>query len=411
MHAGDCGERVNRAAIVVTPARLSALILGLVTAVLLTSCTSTPTASGPGGGSASSAAAVSKASITVNPGAGARGVRPSDPVSVVATNGKLTSVVVKAAGGAPLSGSLSADQATWTATSSLLPLSTSFVVVAQAVDPDGRAKTLKSTFSTVRPTGTLKAVWSAGPQGKKVGVGMPILVAFSSPVTDKAAVERQMAVSLSIPIEGSWHWFSDKSVHWRPKTFWPAGEQVSVTLGLRGIDAGNGVWGTTDYTFGYNIGSSMISTVDVTRHTMTVTESGRVLRVIPITTGKPGYATRGGIKVIMTQETSRVMDSTTVDIPKSSPDAYHLTVKYAQRLTWSGEFLHAAPWSVGSQGHANVSHGCTGMSDANAIWLFGVSKIGDVVSYVHSARPLEQGNGWTDWNLTWSAWQAGSALA
>jgi len=115
--------------------------------------------------------------------------------------------------------------------------------------------------------------------------------------------------------------------------------------------------------------------------------------------------------VIMTQETSRVMDSTTVDIPKSSPDAYHLTVKYAQRLTWSGEFLHAAPWSVASQGHANVSHGCTGMSDANAIWLFGVSKIGDVVSYVHSARPLEQGNGWTDWNLTWSAWQAGSALA
>ena len=51
------------------------------------------------------------------------------------------------------------------------------------------------------------------------------------------------------------------------------------------------------------------------------------------------------------------------------------------------------------------------MSDANAIWLFGVSKIGDVVSYVHSARPLEQGNGWTDWNLSWTAWQAGSALA
>jgi len=404
LYVGDCGERVTRAAIAGTPARLSVLVLGLVTAVLITSCTSTPTASGPGAASASSAAAVSKASITVNPGAGARGVRPSDPVSVVASNGTLTSVVIKAAGGAALSGSLSSDQATWTATSSL-PLSTTFVVVARAVDADGRGKTLKSTFSTLRPTATLKAVWSAGPQGKKVGVGMPILVAFSSPVTDKAAVERQMSVSLSIPIEGSWHWFSDKSVHWRPKTFWPAGEQVSVTLGLKGIDAGNGVWGTTDYTFGYNIGSSMISTVDVTRHTMTVTESGRVLRVIPITTGKPGYATRGGIKVIMTQETSRVMDSTTVDIPKSSPDAYHLTVKYA------GEFLHAAPWSVASQGHANVSHGCTGMSDANAIWLFGVSKIGDVVSYVHSARPLEQGNGWTDWNLTWSAWQAGSALA
>ncbi len=36
------------------------------------------------------------------------------------------------------------------------------------------------------------------------------------------------------------------------------------------------------------------------------------------------------------------------------------------RLTYSGEFIHAAPWSVGSQGSANVSHGCTGMSTANA---------------------------------------------
>ena len=40
------------------------------------------------------------------------------------------------------------------------------------------------------------------------------------------------------------------------------------------------------------------------------------------------------------------------------------------RLTYSGEFLHAAPWSVGSQGYANVSHGCTGMSTANAQWLY-----------------------------------------
>ncbi len=330
----------------------------------------------------------------------------------MATGGKLTSVAVRpAGGGAPLPGALSADQATWTASDAMLPLATSFVVVAQAVDDAGQATSLNSTFSTVRPKAALKAVWSAGPQGKTVGVGMPILVAFSSPVIDKAAVERRMSVSLSIPVEGSWHWFSDKSVHWRPKTFWPAGERVGVKLALTGIDAGGGVWGTTDYLFGYNIGAATISTVDVTAHTLTVTQSGKVLRVIPITTGKAGYLTRGGIKVIMTQETSRVMDSTTVDIPASSPDAYRLTVKYAQRLTWSGEFLHAAPWSVGAQGRANVSHGCTGMSDANAIWLFGVSKIGDVVTYIHSTRPLEQGNGWTDWNLSWAAWQGGSALS
>ena len=105
------------------------------------------------------------------------------------------------------------------------------------------------------------------------------------------------------------------------------------------------------------------------------------------------------------------MDSATVDIPKGSPDAYKLTVKDAMRLTWSGEYLHAAPWSVGSQGVANVSHGCTGMSNANAQWMFNHSLVGDVVKYVNSTRPLEQGNGYTDGNIPWTQWLAGSALS
>ena len=58
------------------------------------------------------------------------------------------------------------------------------------------------------------------------------------------------------------------------------------------------------------------------------------------------------------------------------------------RVTYCGEFLHAAPWSVGSQGCANVSHGCTGMSTANAAWLYNQSKRGDVVEYVGSDRPM-----------------------
>ena len=397
--------------------RASVGLVGLfVAALTVVSCSAAPPVSRPSTGSPSpsgvGAVLTSTASISVTPRAGARGVRPDDPIAIVATNGTLSFVVVRpVAGGRPLVGSLSADRSTWTATPTVLPLSTSFLVDAQAVDPAGQGKVVQTTFTTVRPTATLKAVWSAGPVGNKVGVGMPILVAFSSAVTNRAAVERQMTVSLSIPVEGSWHWFSDKSVHWRPRTFWPAGEKVKVKLALDGVDAGSGVWGATDYEFGYDIGSARVSTVDVARHVLTVTENGRVLRVIPVTTGKVGYATRGGIKVIMTQEVSRVMDSTTVDIPKSSPDAYHLTVKYAQRLTWSGEFLHAAPWSVASQGKVNVSHGCTGMSDVNAVWLFGVSKIGDVVRYVNSARALEQGNGWTDWNIAWDQWRQGSALA
>ncbi|MDA8437872.1 MAG: L,D-transpeptidase, partial [Propionibacterium sp.] len=99
-------------------------------------------------------------------------------------------------------------------------------------------------------------------------------------------------------------------------------------------------------------------------------------------------------------------DSTTVDIPKNSPDAYHLDVQYAMRLTWSGEFLHAAPWSVASQGVANVSHGCTGMSTANAKWLFDFSHAGDVVVYTGSNRQMTLSNGIGVWNASWSQWQA-----
>ena len=241
---------------------------------------------------------------------------------------------------------------------------------------------------------------------------MPLRVVFTQKVTDRAAVERALSVQTSIPVEGAWRWFSAKEVHYRPKTYWPAGTHVTVTFRLAGLDAGGGIWGDHDRTYAFDITpNALVSTVDITAHTMTVRQDGAVLRVIPVTTGKDGYLTRGGTKVVIAKERTRLMDSTTVDIPPDSPDAYHLLVEYAMRLTWSGEFVHAAPWSVSHQGHENVSHGCTGMSTANAAWFYSITHIGDVVRYTHSTRELEPGNGYTDWNLSWAQWTAGSALS
>ena len=135
-----------------------------------------------------------------------------------------------------------------------------------------------------------------------------------------------------------------------------------------------------------------------------------MIRRIPITTGKEGFRTRNGIKVIVSKERTRVMDAATIDIPEDSPEYYRLEVEYAMRLTWSGEFVHAAPWSVAHQGREDVSHGCTGMSVADAAWFYDLSKVGDVVAYTGSTRPLEPGNGWTDWNVSWDDWTDGSAL-
>jgi len=177
-----------------------------------------------------------------------------------------------------------------------------------------------------------------------------------------------------------------------------------VTADLAAVELSPGVWGTDSGTATFEVGSAMVSTVDVANHTMTVRRDGEVLRTIPITTGKDDFETRRGTKVIMTRESTHRMDAATTGIAQDDPEYYDLVVEYVMRLTWSGEFLHAAPWSVGSQGSANVSHGCTGMSTADAKWLFERSKVGDVVEFVGSDRSLEWGNGYTAWNMSFEDW-------
>jgi lipoprotein-anchoring transpeptidase ErfK/SrfK len=196
-------------------------------------------------------------------------------------------------------------------------------------------------------------------------------------------------------------------VQWRPAEYWPAGTKVTVRSALENVDVGDGVWGKSNRTTQFQVGSSMISTVDVQRHTLTVRKNGKVIRVIPVTTGKNGFATRNGVKVIMSRESSRRMDAETTGIKKDDPEYYDVKVKYAMRLTHSGEFFHAAPWSVSSQGRVNVSHGCTGMSTENAAWLFNQSKVGDVAIFTGSKRGLEWGNGYTAWDMSFNRWVSG----
>ncbi len=143
---------------------------------------------------------------------------------------------------------------------------------------------------------------------------------------------------------------------------------------------------------------------------MKVFSNGKLLRTIPITTGEqPKFTTRSGIKVIIEKFDSKRMNSETVGIPVDSADGYDIdNVQWAMRVTYSGEFVHAAPWSVGSQGHANVSHGCTGMSTANADWLYPMTVRGDVVDYTGTDRPMEPDNGYGDWNIPWDEYKQGS---
>ena len=106
------------------------------------------------------------------------------------------------------------------------------------------------------------------------------------------------------------------------------------------------------------------------------------------------------------------MNSETIGIDPNIANGYDLDdVEYAMRITYSGEFLHAAPWSVGSQGYANVSHGCTGMSTANAEWLYNNSLVGDPVEFTGTDRYMTLDNGYGDWNLPFKEYKQGSALS
>ncbi|HSS08575.1 MAG TPA: L,D-transpeptidase family protein, partial [Acidimicrobiales bacterium] len=86
-------------------------------------------------------------------------------------------------------------------------------------------------------------------------------------------------------------------------------------------------------------------------------------------------------------------------------DSYDEHVFWDVNITDGGEFVHAAPWSTGAQGHSNVSHGCVNLSVANATTFFNFSRVGDIVQVVGSPRPPSVGDhGTMDWTTPWAQW-------
>lgn len=331
------------------------------------------------------------------------------PVTVRAEGGTLDDVRVTSAAG-DLDGTVSGDS--WTASSRLEP-GTDYRLTATATRSDGEPVRRTRTFHTVDLSLDEQTYPSVAPlDGETVGVGMPVVVSFDLPVTDRAVFERHMTVTSAPAQKGSWYWLSDREAHWRPQTYWKAGTDVTVDLDLNSLPAGNGIYGQEDRRVSFDVGDAHVYKVDAQTHQMRVFSNGELLRTLPITTGKPGFTTRSGVKVIMEKFASRRMNSETVGINRNSPEAYDIDdVQWAMRVTYSGEFLHAAPWSVGSQGHANVSHGCTGLSTADAGWLYAMSRRGDVVEYTGTDRPMTLENGYGDWNLAVKDWKRGSALS
>jgi len=340
-----------------------------------------------------------------------KGVQVDKVVKLTAEHGTFRSVTVQA-GKKTFAGGLSADKTTWTAKQRLEP-GTTYRVHAVAVDRHGLKTTKNSTFRTEDLTLDEQTYPSFSPvAGDTVGIGMPVIVRFDRPVTDKAAIEKHLSVTSTSHQKGAWHWISDNEVHWRPAHYWKPGADVTVAADINSVPAGNGIYGQLDRSETFHIGRSVVSKVNIATHQLHTYIDGKLARTIPVTTGKSGFTTRSGVKVIVEKFRHKRMDSETIGIAHNSANGYDLDdVEYAMRLTYSGEFLHAAPWSVGSQGYANVSHGCTGMSTANAQWLYENSKVGDPVEFTGSDKPMTLTNGFGDWNESFTQYKQGSALS
>ncbi|MER6439428.1 MULTISPECIES: L,D-transpeptidase [unclassified Streptomyces] len=393
-----------------------ALLLGVLL-LAVTACGGGGSDSGSGDGkgksTGSSGKADTKASqavVTIAPKDGSDGVATSGALKVTAAKGKLTDVKVEDSKGKAVDGAITGGGTTWTPATHLAA-ATKYKVHAVAKDTDGREAAEESAFTTLTPKNTFVGLFTPE-DGSKVGVGMPFSVRFTRGITHPEDVEKAITVKTEPAVDVQGHWFGNDRLDFRPEQYWKAGTKVTVTLNLDGVEGRPGVYGKQAKTVSFTIGRSQVSTVDAKTHKMVVKRDGKVIKTIPITTGKPGYDTWNGQMVISEQLRVTRMNGETVgyggeyDI-KDVPDA--------QRLTDSGTFIHGNYWGGDAFGNYNASHGCVGLRDvrgggdrnAPAAWFFDHSIIGDVVVVKRSHdRTVAPDNGLNGWNMSWEKWTA-----
>ncbi|HZN72411.1 MAG TPA: Ig-like domain-containing protein [Micromonosporaceae bacterium] len=349
-----------------------------------------------------------RVSVT-GPAASAKNVPTSAEVTYTTENATSATVELKEASGNAVSGAMRADGTSWLPAGQLKWGTTYTVTVTAKNDKDSTA-TATSTFTTMAKPGNLVRITSNIGDGNVVGVGMPLVLRFGRgvPKSTRAAIQRRLFAEATPAQEGAWHWFSDSEVHYRPKAYWKPGTKLNFRVLTGGVPMGGNWYGQRDLTIdNASIGSALIMTVDNRTHMMTVTKDGKVLKTIPVSLGKPKTPSSSGTMVVMEKLRKTVFDTTSAPDPA---DRYKIDIEYAQRLTWSGQYVHAAPWSEDVQGRSNVSHGCVNVSQNNAAWLFSITKVGDPVTVKGTEEKLQYGNGWTDWSLSWDEYIKGSAI-
>jgi lipoprotein-anchoring transpeptidase ErfK/SrfK len=388
---------------------LSAVPLALVVVVGITACTSTPapppvqviTDKGDPYGNL----LVPKLQASVTDGA--VGTTVDKPVTVTAGEGVLGTVSMVNEDGTPVDGQLSPDGLTWS-TAEPLGYNKQYTLDAEALGLGGVARA-RMTFETQSPE-NLTMPYVLPNNGEVVGISQPVAIRFDEDIPNRLAAQRAITVTTNPRVEGAFYWLNNREVRWRPQHYWKPDTTVDVAVNTYGVDLGDGLFGQDNVTTRFAIGDEVVATADDSTKTLTVRRNGEVVKTMPISMGKDSTPTDNGAYIIGDRYSHLIMDSSTYGVPVNSPNGYRLEVDWATQMSYSGIYVHSAPWSVGSQGYTNVSHGCLNVSPSNAIWFYNNTKRGDIVEVVNTVGPTLSGtDGLGDWNIPWQQWRAGNA--
>ncbi|GGU84436.1 lipoprotein [Streptomyces albospinus] len=334
------------------------------------------------------------------------------------SGGKLTEVrLIRVDNGASVKGAIAADGSSWKP-SVQLERGTTYKLVANAKADNGRTATENATFTTVSSKNSFLASYTPD-GGKTVGVGMPVSFTFDKSIANKKDVQSHITVTSSSGQQVVGHWFGSQRLDFRPQEYWKAGSKVTLKIDLDGVKGGGGITGVQSKTLAFTIGRSQVSTVDMNTQTMTVVRDGKTIKSVPISGGSPKNPTYNGQMVISEKLVQTRMDGSTVGFSNPTETYDIPDVPHAMRLSASGTFVHGNYWGSPSVfGRSGTSHGCIGLQDNKGgggetpgKWFFDQSLLGDVVVVKNShEQTVKPDNGLNGWNLSWSDWQAGSAL-
>lgn len=375
--------------------------LAMVVPLGLTACGAEPQATAAPAASTSGSPAVTSPpfSFAVGPDAGARNLPISTEIDTKITGGRLGTVTLTDDKGRTVAGEPREDGTSWVP-SKPLEHGRTYTASVTASGDRGESETKTTTFTTMaRPGGSRVGSGLYLFDGVTYGAAMPVVIEFESdiPAESRAAVQRRLFVKTDPPQPGRWHWHSARMVLFRGENYWKPGTTITVRSALSGVPIGKR-FGDSDRTATSKIADRvLVMEVDNATKTMTVKKDGQVIRTMPVSLGKTSTPSSSGQMVIMEKAEQTVFDTTRTD----GPNGYRVNIQYAQRLTWGGEYIHSAPWSVKDQGVRNVSHGCVNVAPSQALWLYQQTMVGDAVIVRGTERVLQPGNGWTAWDIPW----------